>query len=445
LSFGEVEDYTIKIGDNNQPPNLMINSAHGTNEVSFANTTDDGRIASWNWRFGDGQSSTDASPTHAYAESGNYSVSLQALDSDGLLLATWDQVVAFNTTTTPVITEVIDGLNVVFDGQGSAQPVGSTVFWNFGNGQTASNIGPVSIDYYATGSYNVSLTITNPDNPTGVTQNVTVDVVDESYQPDFSAVATDLTVALNNTSTTPLDLSTTNTDATLIWDFGDGSAQQQVTSADFGADNSYTYSTAGTYDVSLWVKYFDAQDNLVTTAPVVQSVTVTDPAPTVNYCSATGFTDYEFIASVNFNNFGDMSNDNSGVLSVVNAGNPIEMTVGQNISYTITGGFDSWGPYEENYHVWIDFNGDGEFGDGDWRNDTSERVVAQFDANATGVVTGTFTLPANKFSTGTTNTRMRILQYYSFSATNSVDPCSEYTVFGDGGEIEDYEVSIIKN
>jgi hypothetical protein len=68
-----------------------------------------------------------------------------------------------------------------------------------------------------------------------------------------------------------------------------------------------------------------------------------------------------------------------------------------------------------------------------------------FDADATGEVTGTFTIPVDKVSPGTTDTRMRVIQYYSFVQTTSVDPCSKYSVTGDSGEIEDYEVKIIRN
>ena len=40
-------------------------------------------IVSWAWDFGDGSISTDASPIHEFAASGEYSVSLTVTDSEG--------------------------------------------------------------------------------------------------------------------------------------------------------------------------------------------------------------------------------------------------------------------------------------------------------------------------------------------------------------------------
>ena len=53
--------------------------------VSFTNTSTDadGDITGYEWDFGDGNSSTDMSPTHSYSMAGTYSVSMTVTDSEG--------------------------------------------------------------------------------------------------------------------------------------------------------------------------------------------------------------------------------------------------------------------------------------------------------------------------------------------------------------------------
>ncbi|NMR27535.1 S8 family serine peptidase [Pseudoalteromonas sp. NEC-BIFX-2020_015] len=54
--------------------------------VTFNNTSTDSNndIVSWAWDFGDGDTSTDSSPVHAFAQAGSYEVQLTATDSEGL-------------------------------------------------------------------------------------------------------------------------------------------------------------------------------------------------------------------------------------------------------------------------------------------------------------------------------------------------------------------------
>jgi PKD repeat protein len=47
------------------------------------NSTDDGFIASWNWDFGDGNTSTIQNPAHSFAAAGTYAVSLTVTDDGG--------------------------------------------------------------------------------------------------------------------------------------------------------------------------------------------------------------------------------------------------------------------------------------------------------------------------------------------------------------------------
>jgi len=55
-----------------------------TETITFTDESidSDGSISSWNWDFGDGETSTDQNPTHAYTDSGYYTVTLTVEDDD---------------------------------------------------------------------------------------------------------------------------------------------------------------------------------------------------------------------------------------------------------------------------------------------------------------------------------------------------------------------------
>lgn len=48
-----------------------------------ASTDSDGTITDWLWSFGDGETSTEQSPTHTYAAGGTYTASLTVTDDRG--------------------------------------------------------------------------------------------------------------------------------------------------------------------------------------------------------------------------------------------------------------------------------------------------------------------------------------------------------------------------
>ena len=69
----------------NEAPTAAFSFSPTDLSVAFtdASTDSDGSVVSWSWDFGDGNSSSDQNPTHAYGAYGTYTVELTVTDDDG--------------------------------------------------------------------------------------------------------------------------------------------------------------------------------------------------------------------------------------------------------------------------------------------------------------------------------------------------------------------------
>jgi gliding motility-associated-like protein len=134
------------------------------------------------------------------------------------------------------------GFNTVFNSSGSASADGAITnySWNFGNGSGSISSDPSYI-YPAAGFYNVSLTI---ETDRGCTGSIPLNVqVYPLPLVDFTQAAVCLGAPMNFSVTSIPVTSVTSYD----WDFGDGIGTDNV------ATPSYSYSTAGSFDVELIV------------------------------------------------------------------------------------------------------------------------------------------------------------------------------------------------
>ena len=172
------------IGDTNVAPTASINGPYSglvNNAINFSSvgsTDTDGTITAYLWDFGDGQTSTQANPSHVYTSTGSFTVTLTVTDNK----AAEDSKVTTATITDSTANQppvakangpyqTVLGSSIQFSSNGSNDPDGSITqfLWDFGDGQT-STLSQPSHTYNSIGSYNVSLTVTDNQGATNTSQ-----------------------------------------------------------------------------------------------------------------------------------------------------------------------------------------------------------------------------------------------------------------------------------
>ncbi|MCX6287239.1 MAG: PKD domain-containing protein [Bacteroidetes bacterium] len=223
------------------------------NTMTFTDmsTTGHGYIVRRIWDFGDGppQYTTAASITHLYASGGNYNVLLTVKTSDS---CTGTKIIPVTVQFAPIadftVTNSLCVLTPVQFNDNSQPNGGGNITqwnWNFGdpgsggtNNSTQKN--PIH-NFSAAGTFWVHLVIANADGCIGRdSMQVTINA---NPVADFTATSA---CQGNATTFTDNSTSTAGTIVTWLWDFGNGgsSAAQNPT---------YTYSSGGTFNVSLTV------------------------------------------------------------------------------------------------------------------------------------------------------------------------------------------------
>ncbi|NIM06605.1 MAG: PKD domain-containing protein, partial [Armatimonadetes bacterium] len=187
----------------NNPPVADANGPYtGTEDIAVTfdgsgSYDPDSDPLTYSWNFGDGNSGSGVSPTHAYTAGGTYTVTLVVNDGR-------DDSAADTTTVT--VTEVNDppvadagpnqsglvGETLTFDGSGSDDPDGTIVSyaWDFGDTGTASGVA-VTHAYASAGTYTVTLTVT--DNSTATdSDTATVTITEAPPIPTMYVSAVDV-------------------------------------------------------------------------------------------------------------------------------------------------------------------------------------------------------------------------------------------------------------
>ena len=227
-------------------------------EVTFTNTSTNAN--SYNWDFGDGNSSTETNPIHTYAADGNYNVELTATNNCGSVSSTQTLNIS-NEPTAGFGANVTSGcadLTIQFSDQSSSNTTGWN--WSFpgGNPSSSTDQNPTVV-YGNAGTYSVTLEANNAVGNSTITQTDYI-FVDDVPVVSFTQIVNGLNVDFTNTSTNGNSYN---------WDFGDGN-----TSTDFSP--SHTYAMDGVYDVILSVT------NNCGTVTMMTLVTIVTP-PTAGF------------------------------------------------------------------------------------------------------------------------------------------------------------------
>jgi PKD repeat protein len=220
-------------------------------DVRFMDRSSDpeGRALKYIWNFGDGGTSAERNPLHAFDSSGTKSVRLTVTDDEGASDTITREIMVFpNVRPTADFSFSPDGgsiEDVVYFVDESVDEDGSVVSWSwdFGDGDSSSRREP-DHRFSETGVHYVTLTVEDDDgNQDSVTKPVTVANLppDADFTASAESVEVGEEVRFTDGSSDP-----EGGDLDYVWDFGDGSSSSLQSPA-------HEYDEAGEYTVVLEV------------------------------------------------------------------------------------------------------------------------------------------------------------------------------------------------
>jgi PKD repeat protein len=240
------------------PTNPTINQ-----DVSFNGSSSTVSNGTFAWDFGDGTTGTGVTTTHRYLRGGTFTITMTATN-DARQSSTASRTITVSTALPPtaanfVFSPAIPAINqdVVFNVSGTpvpgapglpvprpGEPAGATYTWDFGDFTTGSGTS-VTHRYTRGGTFVVTLRVTSEAGLTATTsRQLTVSTTLPAGSANFVFSPTDPhtgdSVFFNASSSTL-------TDGTYTWDFGDGTRGS-------GVNPTHSYGQARTYTVSMTVR-----------------------------------------------------------------------------------------------------------------------------------------------------------------------------------------------
>lgn len=245
-----------------------------------------GNITSYNWNFGDRQTSPDPNPAHTFTDIGTFTVTLTVAGPGGQDTAELN-VEVLQAPDAPTADFTIDGdptgtapFTVVFNNTSEGRI--DRVLWDFGDGTTSESADDrITHEFTNPGTYTVVLTVSNESGQNSKTETLTALPQAVPVEARFSANPT--------TGTAPLEVTFTNEsqgdNLTYRWDFGD-----TTTSETSEATFTHRYETSGDYTVQLFASNAETGETddfrlsiqvaePVVTTPLNVSLTVTETTP----------------------------------------------------------------------------------------------------------------------------------------------------------------------
>ena len=221
------EDFVQVLSQPNPDFNYTVNGL----TVDFENQSTD--AISFSWAFDDGNNSDETNPSHTYASSGSYEVSLFATGPCGTNLITKE--INISQAPTAGFGSDFNGFGcapfqVQFADESSGSP--TSWFWEFEGGSPATSTGqfPV-VNYLNQGIFDVSLKVTNSEGSNTITLE------------DYITILSDPIALFSFTDLNGVYTFTENAQFanSISWDFGDGtSGSGPVVQHEYDNDGTYT-------------------------------------------------------------------------------------------------------------------------------------------------------------------------------------------------------------
>ena len=219
--------------------------------IQFTGTVEGGVAPySWQWYFGDGATSTEQNPQHAYAQNNTYEVLLTVTDAT-------NQTADDNANAEIGINHGDDfhayaggeyvgnaGEPIQFYGFAEGGTTPYTWQWYFGDGATSTEQNPVHT-YDANGSYEAMLTVTDANNETA-DDNAQVTIGSQQGEGFQCHAGDDYAAAVNEVIQFYGTASGGVEPYSWFWDFGDGATATEQ-------NPTHAYAAAGEYTVALTV------------------------------------------------------------------------------------------------------------------------------------------------------------------------------------------------
>ena len=306
-------------------------------------TVSAGSIASWNWNFGDAATSSVQNPSHIYASTGNFNVTLTITSANGCVGTITKNI---NVKGLPVAAFTVPDVcaqtntqfsNVSFSGNGTITGYN----WNFGDNTVSSAINPVN-SYLSSGTYNIRLVVTTAIgcSDTLVKQITIFPLPDAEFAT--SPVCENSQASFTNNSTV-----SSGSLASMYWSFGDGTSSSQVSP-------THSFSTAGNYAVTLITT-----TNHQCRDTIMQSLII-HPLPVSNFTAQ----DVCVNSQVNFNNSSSVSTGtvngwswNFGDLATSNVQQPTHVYTSSGtypVTLTVTTNSGCTNTYNTNINIFPD-------------------------------------------------------------------------------------------
>jgi gliding motility-associated-like protein len=251
--------------------------------VDFVNNSTPASGLTHEWTFGDGNVSTQQTPSNTYTALGNYDVKLKVTSSlgcvDSLVRPAYVNIQDLVADFTSNATVGCAPFTVNFTNASSIVP--NSVSWDFGDGTSSTSLNP-SKTYSTSGIYTVTFVAANSSSCSDTIVKTSYITVNEAPVANFSS---------NNTQgcSAPFVAGFTDSSTNAVswsWNFGDGTSSGQQNPV-------HVYNNYGSYNVSLTVTNADGCTNTFTRNNYINII-----APEANFTADT--TQGCFPVSVNF-------------------------------------------------------------------------------------------------------------------------------------------------